>query len=154
MKLITFAVPCYNSAAYMENCVQSLLPGGDRVEIILIDDGSKDETPAICDRLAAEHPEIIRVIHQPNGGHGEGVNQGLRHASGMYYTWAVEREAPMKNWADGNMTAHLYRAVGESEYADLCTWYDVEAGVSYSLGVTAADLDGFDILAVADAMAD
>ena len=85
MKLITFAVPCYNSAAYMENCVQSLLPGGDRVEIILIDDGSKDETPAICDRLAAEHPEIIRVIHQPNGGHGEGVNQGLRHASGMYY---------------------------------------------------------------------
>ena len=75
-------------------------------------------------------------------------------ASGMYFTWTVEREAAMKNWADGSMTAHLYRAVGESEYADLCTWYDVEAGVSYSLGVTAEDLDGFDILAVADAMAD
>ena len=85
MKLITFAVPCYNSAAYMEHCVNSLLPGGDRVEIVLIDDGSKDETPAICDRLAAEHPDIIRVIHQPNGGHGEGVNQGIRHAEGMYY---------------------------------------------------------------------
>ena len=85
MKLITFAVPCYNSAAYMEKCVSTLLPGGDRVEIILIDDGSKDETPAICDRLAAEHPGIIRVIHQPNGGHGEGVNQGLRNATGMYY---------------------------------------------------------------------
>ena len=85
MKLITFAVPCYNSAAYMENCIKTLLPGGNRVEIILIDDGSTDETPAICDRLASEYPETIRVIHQPNGGHGEGVNQGLRHASGMYY---------------------------------------------------------------------
>ena len=85
MKLITFAVPCYNSAAYMDRCVESLLPAGDRAEIILIDDGSTDDTPAICDRYAAEHPDMIRVIHQPNGGHGEGVNQGLRHAEGMYY---------------------------------------------------------------------
>ena len=75
-------------------------------------------------------------------------------ASGMYYSWTAEREAQMKNWADGSMTAQLYRAAGEKEYADLCTWYNVETGVSYSLGVTAADLDGFDILAVADAMAD
>ena len=86
MKLITFAVPCYNSAAYMDKCIQSLLPGGEEVEIILIDDGStKDDTPAICDRYAAEYPTIVRAIHQPNGGHGEGVNQGLRHATGMYY---------------------------------------------------------------------
>lgn len=86
MKLITFAVPCYNSAAYMEKCVESLLTGGDQVEIILVDDGStQDDTPAICDRYAREYPDIIRVIHQPNGGHGEGVNQGLRHAAGMYY---------------------------------------------------------------------
>ena len=85
-KLITFAVPCYNSAAYMEHCVETLLAGGNDVEIILVDDGStKDETPAICDRYAAQYPDIIRVIHQENGGHGEGVNQGLRHASGLYY---------------------------------------------------------------------
>ena len=85
-KLITFAVPCYNSAAYMDHCVETLLAGGSDVEIILVDDGStKDETPAICDRYAAQYPDIIRVIHQENGGHGEGVNQGLRHASGLYY---------------------------------------------------------------------
>ena len=47
-KLITFAVPCYNSAAYMEHCVDTLLQGGDDIEIILVDDGStKDDTPAI-----------------------------------------------------------------------------------------------------------
>ncbi|MBQ8648393.1 MAG: glycosyltransferase family 2 protein, partial [Oscillospiraceae bacterium] len=85
-KLITFAVPCYNSAAYMDKCVQSILKGGDDIEIILVDDGStKDDTPAICDRYAAEHPNIVRVIHQENGGHGEGVNQGLRHARGIWY---------------------------------------------------------------------
>ena len=86
MKTITFAVPCYNSAAYMDHCVQTLLTGGDDIEIILVDDGStKDDTPSICDRYAAEYPDIVRVIHQENGGHGEGVNQGVRHASGMYY---------------------------------------------------------------------
>ena len=85
-KIITFAVPCYNSAAYMDHCVETLLTGGEDVEIILVDDGStKDDTPAICDRYAAQYPDIVRVIHQENGGHGEGVNQGLRNASGLYY---------------------------------------------------------------------
>lgn len=85
MKLITFAVPCYNSADYMRHCVDTLLTGGDQVEIILIDDGSVDETEAIADEYAQQFPEIVRAIHQPNGGHGEGVNQGLRNAQGMYY---------------------------------------------------------------------
>ena len=85
-KLITFAVPCYNSAAYMEHCVDTLLQGGDDIEIILVDDGSaKDDTPAICDRYQEQYPNIVRAIHQPNGGHGEGVNQGIRNARGIYY---------------------------------------------------------------------
>ena len=84
-KLITFAVPCYNSAAYMEHCVDTLLQGGDDIEIILVDDGStKDDTPAICDRYAEQYPDIVRAIHQENGGHGEGVNQGIRNARGIY----------------------------------------------------------------------
>ena len=69
-KLITFAVPCYNSAAYMEHCVDTLLQGGSDIEIILVDDGStKDDTPAICDRYQEQYPDIVRAIHQPNGGH-------------------------------------------------------------------------------------
>ena len=85
-KLITFAVPCYNSADYMDHCVRTLLSGGEDIEIILVDDGSaKDDTPAICDRYAAEYPDTVKAIHQENSGHGEGVNQGLRNASGLYY---------------------------------------------------------------------
>ena len=85
-KLITFAVPCYNSAAYMDHCVETLLTAGEEAEIILVDDGStRDDTPAKCDAWAEQYPGIIRVIHQENGGHGEGVNQGIRNAAGLYY---------------------------------------------------------------------
>lgn len=86
MKLLTIAIPCYNSAAYMEHCVNSLLPGGDEVDILIVDDGSaKDDTAAIADRLAAEHPGIVRCIHKPNGGHGSAVNTGIANALGLYY---------------------------------------------------------------------
>lgn len=86
MKLLSFAVPCYNSAAYMEHCVETLLHGGEDVEIIIVDDGStKDNTAEIADRLAAEHPTIIKAIHQENGGHGEAVNTGIKNATGLYF---------------------------------------------------------------------
>lgn len=86
MKLLSVAVPCYNSAAYMEHCVESLLKGGEDIEIIIVDDGSKkDDTAKIADRLAGEHPTIIKAVHQENGGHGEAVNTGLRNATGAYF---------------------------------------------------------------------
>ena len=64
MKLLTFAIPCYNSQDYMENCIKSLLPGGDDVEILIIDDGSKDSTGDIADAYEKKYPGIIRAIHQ------------------------------------------------------------------------------------------
>lgn len=85
MKLLTVTIPCYNSQDYMENCIKSLLPGGDRVEIIIIDDGSRDNTGAIADAYAEQYPHIVKVIHQENGGHGEGINQGLKFATGKYF---------------------------------------------------------------------
>ena len=85
-KIITFAVPCYNSAEYMDHCIGNLLTVGEDAEIILIDDGStKDNTAEICDSYAEKYPTIVKAIHQENGGHGEGVNQGLAHATGTYY---------------------------------------------------------------------
>ena len=85
MKLITFAIPCYNSEAYMRKCIDSILPAGEDAEIIIVDDGSSDGTAAIADEYAAAYPSIVRAVHQENGGHGEAVNAGLRHAKGMYY---------------------------------------------------------------------
>ena len=85
MKIITFAIPSYNSQDYMEKCINSLLPGGEDVEILIVDDGSTDRTGEIADDYVARYPGICRAIHQPNGGHGEAVNAGLRNAQGIYY---------------------------------------------------------------------
>lgn len=71
--------------------------------------------------------------------------------SGTYYDWTVSDTATLNEWFGGGIEAQTFRYVGDSEYVDLCTWYDVEIGVSYSLSVSAPDLDGFDILAVVDA---
>lgn len=86
MKLISFTIPCYNSAAYMDKCIQSVLAGGKDIEIIIVDDGStKDDTARIADNYSKKHPDIVKVIHQENGGHGEAVNTGLAHATGKFF---------------------------------------------------------------------
>ena len=86
MKLLSIAIPCYNSENYMRHCIESLLPGGDEVEILIVDDGStKDRTGEIADEYARNYPNICRAIHQENGGHGEAVNAGLRNATGIYF---------------------------------------------------------------------
>ena len=86
MKLLTVAIPCYNSESYMEHCINTLLTGGEEVEIIIVDDGSaKDRTGEIADRYAREYPTICRAIHQENGGHGEAVNTGLKNATGIFF---------------------------------------------------------------------
>lgn len=85
MKLLSVAIPCYNSAAYMRHAVETLLTGGEEMEIIIVDDGSKDDTLQIGQELAAQHPSIVRVIHQENGGHGSAVNAGLAAATGLYF---------------------------------------------------------------------
>lgn len=84
-KLITFAIPCYNSAAYMDRCIDILVELGSDVEVIIVNDGSSDDTAKIADQYAAQYPDIVRAVHQENGGHGQAVNTGLKNASGIYF---------------------------------------------------------------------
>jgi glycosyltransferase involved in cell wall biosynthesis len=69
----------------MDRCIESLLPGGEDVEILIVDDGStKDNTAEIADNYARKYPNLVRVIHQENKGHGGAVNTGIENASGLY----------------------------------------------------------------------
>ncbi|MDY2813683.1 MAG: glycosyltransferase [Dorea sp.] len=85
MKYISFAIPCYNSQEYMANAIESILPGGEDVEIIIVNDGSKDRTSEIAHEYMEKYPSIIRVVDKENGGHGDAVNSGLSHAQGKYF---------------------------------------------------------------------
>ncbi len=121
-KTITFGIPCYNSAAYMDHCIESILEGtgyAEDVEIIIVDDGSaKDETPAKADEWAARHPSIVKAVHQENGGHGAAVMQAVRHASGTYF-----KNVDSDDWVDGAavsaLLAQLRRFEELGEHVDL-----------------------------------
>ena len=96
-KLLSFAIPCYNSAEYMEHCINTVLAGGDEVEVIIVDDGStKDNTYEIAKRYEKEYPDIVKAVHQENGGHGEAVNTGLKHATGRFF-----KVVDSDDWVDG-----------------------------------------------------
>lgn len=99
-KLLSIAIPCYNSEAYMRHAIESLLPGGKDVEILIVDDGSRDGTSAIADEYAQRYPEVVRALHKENGGHGDAVMCGLEHAEGLYFKvvdsddWVDEQTYP------------------------------------------------------------
>ena len=96
-KLLSFAIPCYNSAEYMEHCINTVIAGGDEVEVIIVDDGStKDNTYEIAKRYEQEYPEIVKAVHQENGGHGDAVNTGLKHATGKFF-----KVVDSDDWVDG-----------------------------------------------------
>ena len=119
MKLLTFAIPCYNSESYMRHCIESILPGGEDVEILIVDDGStKDNTAAIADEYQEKYPTIVRAIHQENGGHGEAVNTGMRNASGLYF-----KVVDSDDWVDENaylqILDKLKELIGGSQVLDM-----------------------------------
>lgn len=115
-KIITFGVPCYNSAAYMDKCIQSILDGAngaEDIEIIIVDDGSfKDETPAKADEWAAKLPNVIKAVHQENGGHGMAVLAGLKNARGTFY-----KVVDSDDWLDADSLAVFLDTIRKTEAA-------------------------------------
>lgn len=85
MKYLSVAIPCYNSQDYMKKAIESCLLLKDDIEVIIVDDGSHDATSQIGDEYVQRYPQTIKCIHQPNGGHGQAVNTGLKNATGLYF---------------------------------------------------------------------
>lgn len=94
--LISFLVPCYNSEPYMHVCIDSLLKcDTSKIEIIIVNDGSKDNTGKIADEYKDKYPGFITVIHKENGGHGDAINDGIKVAKGKYF-----KILDSDDWAD------------------------------------------------------
>lgn len=82
---ITVIIPVYNCEKYVERAIRSVLnqPCAAKTEIIVVNDGSKDHSGEICDRIAAEHNNV-RVLHKENGGVSSARNMGIERAEGEY----------------------------------------------------------------------
>ena len=107
---ISVIVPVYNIEAYISKCVESLINQTYRdIEIILVDDGSKDASGAICDRYAAQDSRVI-VIHKPNGGLSSARNTGIDKAMGK---WIMNVDGD--DWLEPDMLSALYDKAKASE---------------------------------------
>ncbi|MDD4715520.1 MAG: glycosyltransferase family 2 protein [Oscillospiraceae bacterium] len=84
-KLLSIVVPSYNSQDYLSRCLDSLMPGGGEVEVIVVDDGSTDRTADIAREYISRYPGIVRLHQQENGGHGAAINSGIALAAGAYF---------------------------------------------------------------------
>lgn len=82
---LSVIVPVYNTEKYLKQCVESALPREDQnIELIIVDDGSTDNSAPICDNMQRQYPETIKVIHKTNGGLSDARNVGIDHANGKY----------------------------------------------------------------------
>lgn len=118
MKILSVAIPAYNAEAYLKNCVDSLLPGGEDVEIIIVNDGSKDSTKQIADEYVEKYPNIVKAIHQQNAGHGGAVNAGLAAANGLYFK-VVDSDDWVKLESYIRILAKLKELVSDGQVLDM-----------------------------------
>ena len=139
--LVSVIVPVYQSAETLPKCIRSILRQTyDRLEILLIDDGSQDKSGAICDRYAmrpASQDTSIKVIHQPNGGVSSARNAGLDAASGEYVTF-VDAD----DWLPTKAVESMVRQMAEYD-ADICFGSYTTVSASGKRKISVGESDSF-----------
>lgn len=112
---LSVVVPVYNTEVYLPRCVESILSQTySNIEVILVDDGSTDKSPEICDRFSQEDRRV-RVIHKPNGGVSSARNVGIETASGDYVAFVDSDD-----FIDVNMYEKLFCALFDQKEIAIC----------------------------------
>lgn len=112
--LVSVIVPVYKVESYLSHCVDSILTQTYRsIEVILVDDGSPDNCPALCDDYAAKDNRV-KVIHKENGGLSDARNKGLEQATGDYVLFVDSDDF----WVDENQLALLMKTVEANPQCD------------------------------------
>lgn len=86
-KILSIVIPSYNTEKYIDECLPTMLSDSfiDEIEILIINDGSKDNTAKLAQKYVDMYPNSIRLINKENGGHGSVLNRGIKEATGKYY---------------------------------------------------------------------
>ena len=114
-KLLTVVVPSYNASKYLDFNLRSFLEPSvpEKLEVIVVDDGSTDATAQIADAYHEKYPDTIKVVHKENGGHGSGINAGLKVATGKYF-----KVIDADDWVDHEALERLLDYIVSFDVAD------------------------------------
>ena len=157
MKVLSIIIPSYNSEQFQDKCVSTLLVPEvlDRLDIIIVNDGSTDKTVETAEKYCARYPGSVRLISQKNKGHGGALNTGCAAAVGKYLKvidaddWVDTKNLPefiqlLENCeSDGVLTHHYTIDVGTGEVKKWKS-FPTEFGRSYTMNEIMADWKSFD----------
>lgn len=144
-KLLTVVVPAYNAQGYIQKTLDSLCGESTRneLEVIVVDDGSTDQTGAIADQYQVRFPDTVVVIHKANGGHGSGVNCGICHATGAYFK-IVDADDWVDEAAFQNLMDFLSKTDDDAVVSGFYWAYDDGSGHEEAFSRNAEILEPFD----------
>ena len=96
-RILAIGIPSYNAAPYIDRCIPTFIHEKlvDRIEVIIVNDGSKDNTDELAEKYRAMYPNTVRVINKENGGHGSAVNAALYSTTAKYY-----KVVDVDDWVD------------------------------------------------------
>lgn len=126
MPKLSIIVPVYNVEKYLPKCIESLIGQSKDYEIIIVNDGSTDNSAAVLAEYAARYPALIRVITTPNGGVGQARNVGIEAAKGDYFLFVDSDDYLMPgavdtlvDMCDGSFNLCFFDAVSVNERGDV-----------------------------------
>lgn len=120
MKILTFLIPCYNVEQCVSHCIDSMLVDAvlDEIEILLVNDGSKDGTLSVLRKYEEKYPDVVRVLDKANGGWGTAINLGLREAKGKYL-----KEVDADDWVSSESLKNYITFLKENNVDYIATEY-------------------------------
>ena len=125
-KVLSIVIPSYNTEEFIDECLTSMVDVGnsEKLDILLINDGSEDRTLDIAETYERKYPGVVRVINKSNGGHGSCINRGIEEATGEYFK-VVDGD----DWVDNNGLEKLVELL-ESSTEDVIINSFIEKNIS------------------------
>ena len=103
-KILTFSIAAYNVEKYLDKLLKTIIcvPNNEMVEVLVVNDGSKDSTAEIAKEYEKNYAGVVRLIDKENGGHGSTINRGIKEAKGKYFK-AIDGD----DWVDSDALEKL-----------------------------------------------